>query len=299
MNSVVNRGQHVVARQGVKLWRHGKNEVEAIAADFAHPKNVVLLVHGFTATAEDMSGLADFLQQDGAGCTVINCTYPCFIGIDRAAEMIAARLKQLSGVIESNRVAVVAHSMGGLVARSLVALSGGDKYVRGVITLGTPHLGTLKDAGALSLFLGLMEKVKRSPLSGPYFTESRSGKQLICADDEKLIEKLRCAPCSPNVKWVSFSGGKRVIEFGSNWFKTAVANWYIQGYFGESDNDGLVGEISSCTQNPSLKTCMPDAIHLGKDAEDYCDFDQINHSALVNHGWTQVEVLKRLETFFS
>lgn len=299
MNSTVSHGQHVAVREGVKLWRHGANGVEAVAADFAHPKEVVLLIHGFTATAEDMSSLAEFLQQEGAGCTVINCTYPCFIGIDRAAAMIAARLIQFADVIEGNRVAVVAHSMGGLVARSLIALSGGDKYVRGAITLGTPHLGTLKDANALSLFLGLMEKVKKSPLPGPYFTESRSGKQLICADNENLIEKLRCAPCSPNVRWVSFSGGKRGIEFGSNWLKNALANWYIQGHFGTADNDGLVGEVSSCTENPSLKGCLPDAIHLGKNSKEFSDFDLINHSALVNHGWTQVEVLKRLKSFFS
>ncbi len=300
MNSGISPGQNTASREGVKLWRHGKSEAEeAICRDFSGPNKVVLLIHGFTATAEDMAGLANFLQQEGSGCTVINCTYPCFIGIDRAAAAIAARLDQVFPAIEENRVCVVAHSMGGLVARALISLNGGDRFVRGVITLGTPHLGTLKDRTGLNFLLDLMSHVKRAALTGPYFPDSRSGKQLICADPERLIEKLRDIPATGNVSWVSFSGGMPALEFGTNWFKNTLANWYIQKSFNSAHNDGLVGEVSSAADSSALSKCLPHALHIGQNCKEFQEHDQINHSALVNHGWTKVEVLKHINTFFS
>jgi pimeloyl-ACP methyl ester carboxylesterase len=300
MNNIISLGQKTASREGVKLWRHGKSEAEeAISHDFAYPNKVVLLIHGFTATAEDMVGLAAFLQQEGSGCTVINCTYPCFSGIDRAATAIAARLNQFSSVISENRVCVVAHSMGGLVARALVSLNGGDRFVRGVITLGTPHLGTLKDRIGLNFLLELMSQVKKVALTGPYFPDSLSGKQLIGTDKDELLERLRDAPGTGNVRWVSFSGGRPELEFGSNKFKNILANWYIQKSFNQATNDGLVEEASSAADSISLSKCMSStAIHIGKNSDEFTEHSQINHSALVNNGWTKNEVLKHINKFF-
>ncbi|QWB21730.1 MULTISPECIES: hypothetical protein [Streptomyces] len=42
------------------------------------------------------------------------------------------------------RVVIVAHSMGGLVARYWAAVLGGARWCRGIITLGTPHRGAPK-----------------------------------------------------------------------------------------------------------------------------------------------------------
>ncbi len=267
-------------------------------SDFTKKDQVVLLIHGFTASAEDLRQLADLFQS--AGYTVINCTYPCFNGIDRAAEIINARLVQFEDVIKENRVTIVAHSMGGLVARALVGLFGGHGFVRGVITLGTPHLGTLKDRKALSFMLGLMESFGKTPFSGPYFPDSLSGKQLIGADKGNLLESLRNSPNSNQgkVTWVSFSGGKRNLEFGSNWFKNKLANWYIQKSFKDMDNDGLVGEDSASTQAPELSSCLLSPHHIGKSCPAFKEFSDINHTALVNHEWTQLEVLRHIKVIF-
>jgi pimeloyl-ACP methyl ester carboxylesterase len=293
----VSPNQMIVSREGVKLRRQGGLDIEPVHEDFAAPKKVVLLVHGFTASAENMSQLADFLQS--AGFTVINCTYPCFKGIDEVAKAITARLAQYAQVIESNRVSIVAHSMGGLVARAIVSMCSGNKYIRGVITLGTPHLGTLKDRRVLNLILSLMEFVKTTPFTGAYFPESRSGKQLICADEEGFIEKLWNAPAVPGVQWVSLSGGMRYLEFGSNWFKNTLANWYIQRSFEGLDNDGLVQEDSASSMSATLASCMPGAAHIGKNFKGFDEHKDINHTSLVNCGWVNVEVLKRLEMSFA
>jgi len=58
-------------------------------------------------------------------------------------ESIALRLKrQLDCKIKGGRIDLIAHSMGGLVARFYVQQLGGARRVDRLITLGTPHHGT-------------------------------------------------------------------------------------------------------------------------------------------------------------
>ena len=68
--------------------------------------------------------------------------------ITEAAERLAAdvtgRLSALGGAGEPGRVIVVAHSMGGLVARYWMGPLGGWRVCRALITLGTPHRGAPK-----------------------------------------------------------------------------------------------------------------------------------------------------------
>lgn len=67
-------------------------------------------------------------------------TYPTFASVDAAGSRLADELKTY--VNPSNPAVLVAHSMGGLVARSAVELHGAAPYVRAIITLGTPHQGS-------------------------------------------------------------------------------------------------------------------------------------------------------------
>ena len=60
---------------------------------------------------------------------------------------VARRLKSLVEKVRREtgyeRVHVIGHSMGGVVARYYVQCLGGDKRVHTVVTLGSPHSGTL------------------------------------------------------------------------------------------------------------------------------------------------------------
>jgi hypothetical protein len=63
--------------------------------------------------------------------------------IRSAAEQLGAHIEQTrarNGC--GGRVDIVAHSLGGLIARYYVQCLGGDAYVRTLVTLGTPHSGT-------------------------------------------------------------------------------------------------------------------------------------------------------------
>jgi hypothetical protein len=62
----------------------------------------------------------------------------------RLAAEVTARLAAVGGSGEPGRVIVVAHSMGGLVARYWMGPLGGWRVCRALVTLGTPHRGAPK-----------------------------------------------------------------------------------------------------------------------------------------------------------
>jgi len=67
--------------------------------------------------------------------------------VDAATRLAADVMERLSGLSEpeqAGRVIVVAHSMGGLVARYWLGPLGGWRKCRALITLGTPHRGAPK-----------------------------------------------------------------------------------------------------------------------------------------------------------
>lgn len=50
--------------------------------------------------------------------------------------------KRLDRDVKGGRIDIVAHSMGGLVARSYLQMLGGDRRVDTLVTIGTPHQGS-------------------------------------------------------------------------------------------------------------------------------------------------------------
>jgi hypothetical protein len=60
-----------------------------------------------------------------------------------AATNLATRVEELCEETGFERIHLIGHSMGGLVARYYVQRLGGDERVHTLVTLGTPHGGTL------------------------------------------------------------------------------------------------------------------------------------------------------------
>jgi pimeloyl-ACP methyl ester carboxylesterase len=114
----------------------------------------VLLVHGLDEPGSIWDDVAPALQ--AAGHPVWELRYPNDQGIDRSAEFLAA---QWSNLPPHRPVALVGHSMGGLVAREFVtrlwrAGMPGPR-VAGVILIGTPNRGS--DWARLRVWLELRD----------------------------------------------------------------------------------------------------------------------------------------------
>lgn len=62
--------------------------------------------------------------------------------IPQAAARLGEAVEELSVATGYERIHVIGHSLGGLIARYYVQRLGGDRHVHTLVTLGTPHQGT-------------------------------------------------------------------------------------------------------------------------------------------------------------
>jgi pimeloyl-ACP methyl ester carboxylesterase len=96
------------------------------------------------------------LRLRAAGFAVTLHDYDWRLGIEESAACLAARLRQHG----SRRVAIVAHSMGGLLSRTALALPG-TQHVERVVLLGTPNQGSFAPVQVLRGTYAVVRKIAR------------------------------------------------------------------------------------------------------------------------------------------
>ena len=100
----------------------------------------VLLVHGYACNSGYWLPMSKLLTQAGISHYGIDLEPPG-ASIDDFVPQVRAGVERLCAETGSKQVIVLAHSMGGLVARAYLRRHG-DAHIARVITLGTPHNGT-------------------------------------------------------------------------------------------------------------------------------------------------------------
>lgn len=269
--------QHALRRRGGRLLCFPEMRA-ATQADFGKPLTAIF-VHGFTANADYMQDLMH--QFVGSGFSSIAFEYPSDRGIQHAARVLREQLESYDQdqALSKERVVLVCHSMGGLVGRALVSLEGGERFVRKVITLGTPHDGTMRSSYVLRMLLSWGEHV--SGLNPNAFSpKSNSARELIGSDDSPtLLNRMQAAPPGRQaVEYYSISGGLNELEFGDGLVRNKIANVYIQSKLG-NPNDGLVDEESSNLAGTKFSTCAPGCSHVNS----YAEYLYTNHTYLVRN----------------
>lgn len=268
--------QHFGRRHGGRLLKYPLDKTVTLA-DFTGLE-VAVFIHGFTANASYL--LEAMHQFEGGGYFPIAYEYPSDRGINQAAAVLCELFERYdgsTGTISSNKVTLICHSMGGLVARAFVALNGGGRFVKKIVTLGTPHDGTLKSARVLKWMLAWGEHI--SGLNPVAFSPSAlSAKELLGNDDAPTLLERLSGVSVPEIEVVSMSGGLPALEFGTSWLKNAAANFYLQRNL-RQPNDGLVEESSSDVSQESLRNLFKRCSHNNK----YCEYGVTNHSNLVTN----------------
>jgi triacylglycerol lipase len=113
-----------------------------LAHDAAAAATPVLLVHGMVDNRSIFTLLRRSLRRCGFG-HVRTVNYSVFTSDIRvAAEALGRAVEETCEQTGYDRVHVVAHSLGGVVARHYVQRQGGDARVHTLVTLGAPHSGT-------------------------------------------------------------------------------------------------------------------------------------------------------------
>jgi pimeloyl-ACP methyl ester carboxylesterase len=110
--------------------------------DAGDPRPPVVLLHGYAQHPANFTWLARRLRRDGWRHLYLVAHTPVGGDIERSAHRLGEALDRLRRATGASRVDIVAHSMGGLVARACIRARGQASGVGRLITLGTPHQGT-------------------------------------------------------------------------------------------------------------------------------------------------------------
>jgi pimeloyl-ACP methyl ester carboxylesterase len=156
----------------------------------------VVLIHGWSLNRASMALLAARLRADGRPAYTIN--YPSMVPeTDAKAAAVARAVKQIARDSGSDRVDVVAHSLGGIVVRAAARWHGADAVLGNVVKLGSPHRGSavallLRSFGILQLrpgsrFLQRLEDEETPPAIGSLTA--------IASDFDAIAHPLECCHC--------------------------------------------------------------------------------------------------------
>ena len=100
----------------------------------------VLLLHGYGCNSGYWAHLEPLLDARGISHANLDLE-PTLAGIDEFVPLVERGVARLCAASGADRVILVAHSMGGLVARAYLRQHGAERLAH-LVTLGTPHHGT-------------------------------------------------------------------------------------------------------------------------------------------------------------
>ena len=113
------------------------------AADPLAARVPVVLVHGLIDNHSVFAVMRHSLRRRGF-TSVCSWNYsPLLTDVARGAAALGEHLQRVCEQTGHERVHVVGHSLGGLLARYHVQRQGGDRHVESLVTLGTPHQGSV------------------------------------------------------------------------------------------------------------------------------------------------------------
>jgi triacylglycerol esterase/lipase EstA (alpha/beta hydrolase family) len=102
----------------------------------------IVLIHGVLVNDGVWSGFRRYFARHGIGPAYTINYGPPLADIEVFARQLAAKIDAVCAATGATRVALVGHSMGGLVARAYLRQFGRDRVAR-LVSIGTPHHGSI------------------------------------------------------------------------------------------------------------------------------------------------------------
>ncbi|HWZ74419.1 MAG TPA: alpha/beta fold hydrolase [Casimicrobiaceae bacterium] len=115
----------------------------------------VILVHGVLVNDGVWFTMRRHLARQAVGAVYTINYGPPFGDIEHFAEQLGAKIESVCAATGAARVFLVCHSMGGLVARAYLRQRGPSRIER-IITIGTPHHGSVFARGIIGRCLAQM-----------------------------------------------------------------------------------------------------------------------------------------------
>jgi triacylglycerol lipase len=136
------REQLAEARDGYRTDTLPPGRRSLVVADLETAGTPVLLVHGIMDNRSVFTVFRRALRRRGFG-TVHAVNYSLLTGdVRTAAHELRTHVERLRERTGAERVHIVGHSLGGVIARYFVQRLDGGRVVDTLVTLGSPHAGT-------------------------------------------------------------------------------------------------------------------------------------------------------------
>ena len=198
-------------------------------------KPIVVLLHGLDADRGDCMPMGERLA--AAGFQVAYFGYPGDQPIDESANLFASHMRSLRQSYPRTGLNVVAHSMGGLVARAYI--EGGD-YAGGIdhlVLIGTPNHGS--SWARFRMFLAVQQnyyEYKTNPQWRPTWmiTEGmgEAGEDLM--PKSAFLKRLNDRPRRNTVRYTIIAGSKsgvnryeaHYLEKVDGWIPNRARHWW-------------------------------------------------------------------------
>jgi len=148
---------------GASMLQSSWTMPRALPCTRIHPGSTalpVLLLHGYGCNSGYWTDLTPRLDAARISHATVDLE-PLTGDIDDYAPRVQEAVDKLRAATGSSQVVIVAHSMGGLVARAWMRAYGTQQAAR-VITLGTPHHGTCLAAFGIGLNAAQMRRAARA-----------------------------------------------------------------------------------------------------------------------------------------
>ncbi len=117
-------------------------KIEKASKPFSKNQPPILLLHGYMMRGWVLIYIKKRLEKDGWDQVYMWNYMPPFKNIPYYAEQLKEKVDDILEKTGHEKIILIAHSMGGLLARYYIDFLNGKSYVEKLITLGTPHNGT-------------------------------------------------------------------------------------------------------------------------------------------------------------
>jgi pimeloyl-ACP methyl ester carboxylesterase len=146
-------------------------------------KTPVVVVHGYMQNRVSFIAISRALNRRGLG-PVYGFNYPWYRSVAHNSALLGAFVERLCAATKQERVILVCHSMGGLIAVHYILHGAGKDRVQRCVTIASPHAGVLY----------------RGPVIGAPSRDLRKGSELLLSIQGALpIPVLSIASTHDNV----------------------------------------------------------------------------------------------------
>ena len=256
-------------------------EPDALAAAFPNATpHIVVFLHGLMETEFSWGTGETYgtrLERE-LGYTPMTVRYNSGLRISRNGRCLSELMEELVAAwpVEVERIALVGHSMGGLVARSACHRGAEDgaawaQLVKTSVSLGTPHLGAPLEQAVHYLSAGLARLPETRPLAN--FLRRRSGGIRDLRQGSLVDEDWR--DCDPDALKAAACAEIPLLEGATHCFISATVTRSDRHPVGRLIGDTLVLKPSATGRGRTRRIPFEEefGMHLGG----------ANHFALLNH----------------